>query len=158
MRSYTVVAAALGASLIAACSGTEPSAPPPPLDQVGTYKLSTIIGKPLPAVVMHQLNDNFRRVITSGQLSLTPSDDYTVQVSWRDEDELSGRMIDSGTDVERGRYTRAADSLRFLDEVEQARDTTSLGAFGPVILREGQLELPKVDADVYFLVASFEKE
>ena len=159
MHLRDLAVAAITASLVAACGGSDLSAPPPPrVDQVGTYRLATIIGEPLPAVVMHQLNYNFRRVITSGQLSLDATNDYSVQISWRDVGELSGAVIDSGTDVEQGHYALAADSLQFSDWVEQARDSTSIGAFGPIIMRTGKLQAPQLDAPVYFLVATFDKE
>jgi hypothetical protein len=56
MRLHTVLLAARGASVIVGCGASEPTAPPPPVDHVGGYQLTEIVGKPLPATVVHQLN------------------------------------------------------------------------------------------------------
>jgi hypothetical protein len=133
---------------------SEPPTPPAPVDQVGSYQLTEIIGKPLPAIVMHQLNFGFRRVITSGQLSLTPPNDYTTEVSWREEDEQSGQAIAEGTDVGHGHYLRSSDSLHFNGETETSAETIS--ALGPLMMLDGQLTLPELDAPLYSFVAKFE--
>lgn len=77
---------------------------------------------------MHQLNYGFRRVITAGQLMLTPTSGHIFHLSWRDEDEQSGCVLADGTDVGNGRYLRDADSL------------------------------PKLNASVYSFVAKLQKE
>ena len=142
---------------VAGCDAPTPPAPPAPTNHLGSYQLTTVIGEPLPVVVAHQLNYGYRRVITTGQLSLTDSGVYAIQVGWRDEDEQSGQVIAQGTDSARGHFARIADSVRFMGESTFSTQPVEPLSSGPMVV-DGWLQLPELRALLFTFVATFQKQ
>jgi len=149
------VAMAAIAGTVVACGAPSGLAPSPPTDHLGVYDLRLLARQPLPVVVMHQVNYHFRRVITSGDVTLSANGEYRVRIVWRDEDDSSGELVKQGVDMGTGTFVRFADSLRFRDE--RFASTSEPSELSPPVLWDGSVAGASLAAPVFGVVAAFER-
>ncbi|HEY4304818.1 MAG TPA: hypothetical protein VGM82_10145 [Gemmatimonadaceae bacterium] len=135
-RTVTAVTLLAFASILTACSGSEPTGPNGEKLQknpAGSYDISTVNDKALPVAIFSDTAYTFER--TSGTIVLSSGGNYTAVMTSRQT--IAGK-VDTFVDSTGGTWALVADSVRFTDGADGTIDTAAWSNVGKLTFAEAE--------------------